>query len=602
MSRRKQSSSSRRRASSRERATRPRTHEAPPLEPGQRTNTPGFTLRSYEVGALPLINHLLGRMRLEELLRQYLPPDDPRCELPTSHVLLVLLRNVLVSREPVYAVAEWAARYAPDLFDLWIDDVSLLQDDRLGRCLARLFAGAGPELILAVVRHVIDEFQVSLDELHNDSTTVSFSGGYADAAEEGHRAGRVTPAITWGHSKDHRPDLKQLLFTLTVTQDGHVPVYFTSSGGNVADDQTHCATWDLLCQLVGRVDFLYVADCKLASEENLGHIARPGGRFITVMPRTHREDKTFRARLCQSPKAIPWKELYDVKDDHGQVIDTLSVCSEEQLSAAGYRLLWYRSTRKVEYDRQARSQRTQRAFAALEALRARLEGPRTRFREREKVQQAVDEILTHCEVETFVRVQLEECEQATYRQATPGRPSPQTKYRKETRHHYSLTWSVDPLLLAQVERQDGVFPLLTNDRHLSAEEVLRAYKRQPMIEKRFSQFKTDFAVAPVYLKDVARIQGLLAVYFFVLLVQTLLERELRRAMAQQGLESLPLYPEGRPCRHPTTHRVLEIFELVQRHVFHKPGSEEPEVFVTELTPLQRQILKLLGLSPRNYGY
>ena len=72
------SSSSRRRGSSRGRAKRRRTTNAPPLEPGKRTNTPGFTLRSYEVGALPLINHLLGRMRLEELLRQYLPPDDPR--------------------------------------------------------------------------------------------------------------------------------------------------------------------------------------------------------------------------------------------------------------------------------------------------------------------------------------------------------------------------------------------------------------------------------------------------------------------------------------------------------------------------------------------
>ena len=79
-----------------------------------------------------------------------------------------------------------------------------------------------------------------------------------------------------------------------------MPVYFTSSSGNVVDDQTHCATWDLLCQLVGRVDFLYVADCKLASDENLSHIARRGGRFITVMPRTHGENKTFRA-LCVSP-------------------------------------------------------------------------------------------------------------------------------------------------------------------------------------------------------------------------------------------------------------------------------------------------------------
>jgi transposase len=595
-------SSSRGTRSSRSGATRRSTAEAAPLEPGKVTHTPGFQLRSYEIGPLPLVNHLLRRMGLEEVLKQYLPPDDARCELPTSRVLLALVRNILVSREPVYAVGEWAARYAPDLFDLWLDEVSLLQDDRLGRCLSRLFAGAGPELILAVVRHVIDEFQVSLDELHNDSTTVSFYGEYENAAEEGRRIGRATPAITWGYSKDHRPDLKQLLFTLTVTQDGNVPVYFTSSSGNVVDDQTHCATWDLLCQLVGRVDFLYVADCKLASEENLGHIARRGGRFITVMPRSHSEDKTFRSRLCESPEAIAWKELYERQDDQGQVIDSLSVCGEEQLSSAGYRLLWYRSARKVEYDRHARSQRTQRAFAALEQLRARLQGPRTRFRERDKVQQAVDGILNELEVEAFVRVQIEEREQATYRQAQRGRPNQQTKYRKETRHYYTLTWSIDAAALAQLERQDGVFPLLTNDRQLSAAEVLRAYKRQPMIEKRFSQLKTDFAVAPVYLKDVARIQGLLAVYFFVLLAQTLLERELRSAMARQGLESLPLYPEGRPCRRPTTQRVLETFDLVQRHVLHKSNGNEPEVFVTELTPLQQQILTLFGLSPRDYGH
>jgi transposase len=143
---------------------------------------------------------------------------------------------------------------------------------------------------------------------------------------------------------------------------------------------------------------------------------------------------------------------------------------------------------------------------------------------------------------------------------------------------------------------------LTNDRQLSAEEVLRAYKRQPVIEKRFSQLKTDFRVAPVFLKDIGRIQGLLAVYFFVLLVQTLLERELRRAMAREELKSLPMYPEGRVCTRPTTHRLLEIFEPVKRHVLTLPEEDEPRLMVTELTSLQRQIIQLLGLSPDTYGF
>ena len=128
-------------------------------------------------------------------------------------------------------------------------------------------------------------------------------------------------------------------------------------------------------------------------------------------------------------------------------------------------------------------------------------------------------LLEDHDVAAWLRVTIEEQSQETYRQARSGRPTANTPYRKETRPAYSLAWELDQNLLAEAEREDGVFPLLTNDRSFDAEQVLRAYKRQPLIEKRFSQFKTDFAVAPVYLKNVARIQGLLAVYFLVLLVQ-----------------------------------------------------------------------------------
>jgi transposase len=200
----------------------------------------------------------------------------------------------------------------------------------------------------------------------------------------------------------------------------------------------------------------------------------------------------------------------------------------------------------------------------------------------------------------LVRVRIEEREDVKYRQAQPGRPSEHTKYKKETRPRYHLTWELDVAAFADAEREDGIFPLLTNDRQLTAEEVLRAYKRQPIIEKRFSQLKTDFHVAPVYLKDVGRIQGLLAIYFFVLLVQTLLERELRHAMARKGMAALPLYPEGRPCSRPTTARVIEVFEPIQRHSL-IVGDNEPQFLVTELTALQREIITLLGLSPADYG-
>jgi transposase len=583
------------------------------IQLGQRAAADGWELRSYEVGALPLINMFLRRMRLSEILGEHLPADDPRTELPTVRALLVLVRNVLLARQPLYGVAEWAARFAPDLLDLWSDDVVRLHDDRLGRSLDRLFESVGPELILAVVRHVVQEFAVSLDELHNDSTTVSFYGAYEEAAEEGQQRGRRTPAITWGHSKDHRPDLKQLLYVLTISEDGGVPVYFTTASGNVVDDRTHCATWDLLHALVGRPEFLYVADCKLASRDNLSHIATRGGRFVTVLPRTYQEDGVFRARLQQGSPGVTWQHLYDIQDEQGELQDRFSVCGDEMVTGEGYRLLWFHSRKKAELDAVTRNRRIQRTLVLLADLQTRLQGPRTRFRQRALVEQAVARILEEQEVTSWVVVRIAEHSQDTYRQAGRGRPTEKTQYVKTTKPSYTLSWVLDQAQLSVAERDDGVFPLLTNDRSFDAEQVLRAYKRQPLIEKRFSQLKTDFAVAPVYLKNVARIQGLLAVYFLVLLTQTLMERELRRAMAQAGVPSLPLYPEGRPCTRPTTYRLLELFESIQRHEVQRvpvtrnrsnhsaSNGEDDQVLVSTLTTVQCKILELLAISPADYG-
>ena len=84
-------------------------------------------------------------------------------------------------------------------------------------------------------------------------------------------------------------------------------------------------------------------------------------------------------------------------------------------------------------------------------------------------------------------------------------------------------------------------------------------------------------------------------YFFVLLVEALLERELRRTMARSGLENLPLYPEGRACRRPTARRVIDLFDEVQRHEL-KAANQPPVTFTTDLTPFQRELLRLLGMS------
>src|SRR6266702_1795361 len=77
-----------------------------------------------------------------------------------------------------------------------------------GRVVDRLFRADRGSLLTELIVGVIGEFGIDCSQLHNDSTSVSVRGAYK-AADGTPVAGTPTPAITRGHSKDHRPDLKQ---------------------------------------------------------------------------------------------------------------------------------------------------------------------------------------------------------------------------------------------------------------------------------------------------------------------------------------------------------------------------------------------------------
>jgi transposase len=572
---------------------RPGPQDPAPLRPGRIARAAGRTLSSYSVAALPILDRLFDRLRLEAILRDHLPREDRRSRIPTATGLLLLLKNLLISREPLYGLGEWAARHVPELLGLTPAQLPSLNDDRVGRCLDRLFDADVPSFTLAVVVQAVREFRVELDELHNDSTTITLHGDYEAADRERTLRGRLRLAATRGHNKDHRPDLKQLLYILTVARDGAVPVQFRVRSGNTTDDRSHRDTWDFLCKLTGRCDFLYVADCKLATTENMAYLHRHGGRFLSVLPRTRGEDAAFRAEVLAG--RVHWRRIHDKYDDEGELVDRFSIHQPEATSVEGYRLIWYHSARKAETDAASRLQRIRRAVERLMELRERLASPRTRHRDRAKVAEAVEAILEETGTAAWITVTIEERAEETYRQRRRGRPGADTLYVKRERKRFDLAHRVELERLSEEARCDGIFPLISNEPGLSAKDLLLAYKQQPMIEKRFGQLKTDFVVAPVFLKEVSRIQALLCVYFLALLVESLLERELRRAMEREGIESVPLYPEGRACRRPTARKVIDLFEDVQRHEL-SAGRRPAVVFTTKLSRLQRRILRLLKMK------
>lgn len=559
-----------------------------------------LTLHSRTIGVLPILNRLIDRCQIREALDRFLPEEDGRNRISNSTAILLLVRNVLISREPIYGLGQWAAAFVPEQLDLREDQLRSLNDDRVGRALDRLFDANFSQLVMAITQQVVNEFNLDLSELHNDSTTVKFYGDYEPFDQPQLRRGKTTAAIRQGHSKDHRPDLKQLLYILTVTDDGGVPIYFTTADGDQHDDTTHVSTWDLLRQLTGRADFLYVADCKLASAENLSHIHGEGGRFITLLPKNRSEPRAMRKTLLEEPASLRWDLLYEVHDEHNTLRHRFRTLREEQVTADGYRLLWIHSLGKATSDDASRMKAIRYTTDQLVALRSRLQSPRSRMRDRPRVVGEVEKILERCGTGEFIKVELIEAEEVTLKQATPGRRSEHTTYTREVKLRFDLTWTIDAESLERARRADGVFPLITNDRDLTAEEVLRAYKRQPIIEKRFSQFKSDFHVAPVYLKEVSRIESLLCVYFIALLLQTLLERELRLAIGAAEIESLPLYPEGRPCSRPTARRVIDALEPISRHRLTTDDGASQDLY-TDPTPLQRQLIQLFGLQPKTYG-
>jgi hypothetical protein len=131
---------------------------------GDAARAQGHTLTTHGVGALPMVNRILEEMKLEEFLTSYLPHEDGRTKVSTARTLMVLIKNVLLARDPIYGVGEWAAGYAPELLGLTPCQVTLLNDDRAGRCLIKLYQCDYSSLTLAVAAHVVKRFQVRLDQ------------------------------------------------------------------------------------------------------------------------------------------------------------------------------------------------------------------------------------------------------------------------------------------------------------------------------------------------------------------------------------------------------------------------------------------------------
>jgi hypothetical protein len=113
------------------------------------------------------VNWFCDRLGLDELLERHAPANDRRLRLAPAAALGVVVRNLIVDHEPVYALGEWARPYDPTLFGLSAHEVELLNDDRVGRALDRLFDADRASLLTELVLRAVRAFDIDTTQLHN---------------------------------------------------------------------------------------------------------------------------------------------------------------------------------------------------------------------------------------------------------------------------------------------------------------------------------------------------------------------------------------------------------------------------------------------------
>jgi transposase len=430
-------------------------------------------------------------------------------------------------------------------------------------------------------------FDLAMDRIHNDTTSVMVTGAYD-------HQNRHAVQLKRGHSKERRPDLKQLVFSLCVTADGAVPVHFKAYDGNQTDDGIHLETWNRLRTLLQHPGFIYVADCKLCTEKNLRAIDGERGFFVTVVPKNRSEVAAFTKAVVAGD--VRWEEILRKRPDRDKkVFDVIECAVGPYHLREGFILYWYRSSQKKKRDARDREERIERTIERLESLDLRrMRGPKTDA----AIRKRVDEVIAQHGAEEWITVEIKWDAVEKFKAITRGKPTAETIFRRTIQQVPRLHVGTDAANIARSAAMDGIFPLTTNTKEMPV-DVFKIYKYQPRIEKRHALLKSTLEVAPIWLKKNTRIEALMFLEFLGQMVAALIERELRQKMVEHNVDLLCSLPEGRPSKTPTIDQVLRLFENQNKHALYD-GDRLIKQFADPLTPVQSQILQLLSTPTALY--
>jgi len=543
-----------------------------------------FDTRFKQVDVLPLVKHYMNELDLFNLFAKYVPATAGSLA-DHAESLCILTANIICDNKPLYKVQEWLSKYSDGFGG---EDIipSLFNDDRLARSLSALFQTDRHSLMTQLSSNAIAVHKLMTDEIHNDSTTVTFIGKYDTPDPQAVK-------LKHGHNKDFRPDCKQIVFGLNITSDGHVPLSYKLFDGNTTDDVTHIPNWNALRTLLEKEDFIYVADCKLCSQENLNHIALNGGFFITIIPKGRKEVKQFLKYLKKN--SVEWKDAFEMGSSRKKGEINVYKTFEPERKKKGFRIIFVHSSSKQKDDEGRRRKRIDKAIVQLEELVPKLNA--YHLKTKKEIKAAVDDICKP--VKELIDVKIITERKQIKVKVSPGRPSlTKSVYKNKWKFTHSIQWKLNEKALVEASKTDGIFPLTTNT-DLEAGEVLRKYKDQPFLEKRMYTKKTVLEVAPVFLKKEKRIEAMLFLYFVALMIVSLIERKIRMNMASENIEKLPILPQGMNSKKPTWNNIRYFFRNVHYSEIIRDGTCI-QAMVKGLSVLHEHVNQLLEVPDSVY--
>jgi len=497
-----------------------------------------------------------------------LVPDEQEAITPGEAVAGMILNGLGFANRPLSLTPQFFANTPLDLLFRAGVEAELFHRCKLGRTLDEVYA-YGCDLLLSELALAVC-VQEGIDQRFNhlDTTSFSLSGAYVPDSDE------QAITITHGYSKDHRPDLKQAVLELMVSQDGGVPCVSKSWDGNTSDTQIfqeRAAALLATFRHSPQPRYL-VADCKLYKEDHAANLQALG--FITRIPHTL---KLVSQVITQALRGDTWQHLHDTTRSH-----RIALCHY----GMAQRWLVVVSQAALERAEASVNKAWQRESAAIDKQLFHLQAKR--FETPETAQAALAVLAqswrSH-QVDTSSLI-----EHPHY--ACKGRPTPNTLIK-------AIDWQIHAQVRPDQERMESrkqhnaCFVVGTNidASQWSDLEVMQAYKGQAQAEGGFRFLKDPlFFVSSLFVKKPCRMQGLLMVMTFALLVYSVTQRRLRQQLARQG-GTVPNQINQLTAR-PTLRWVFQLLEGIHRVRVTVQGKVHD--LIEGLNEVQIKILRLFG--------